>query len=112
MAKITPGYNLPCRYVLHTMGPVVRGPLKPEHRDALARCYRACLSAAAEHGLESIAFCCISTGVFGFPQKEAANIAVETVKNVLSINGSITRVIFNVFLDSDLKLYTGLLCQT
>ncbi|MBQ9526186.1 MAG: protein-ADP-ribose hydrolase [Fretibacterium sp.] len=74
-AKITGAYNLPCRYVLHTVGPIVSGVLQQRHRDELASCYRACLTLAAERGLKSVAFCCISTGEFHFPNDEAARIA-------------------------------------
>lgn len=108
-AKITPAYNLPCRYVLHTVGPIVRGELTPIHMEQLANCYNACLMAAREYEVESIAFCCISTGVFGFPQQEAAQIALRTVKRVLSLDDKIKRVVFNVFLDRDYELYTKLI---
>ena len=80
-AKITPAYNLPSKYVIHTVGPIVDGALTQKHKELLAACYRACLDIAAENGCESIAFCCISTGVFGFPKREAAEIAVQTVKD-------------------------------
>ena len=79
-AKITPAFNLPCRYVLHTVGPIVNGPLSAEHEALLMSCYRSCLELAAENGIGSIAFCCISTGLFGFPQLRAAEIAVHTIK--------------------------------
>ena len=108
-AKITPGFNLPCRYVLHTVGPIVDGPLTAEHERLLASCYRSCLDLAAENGCESIAFCCISTGVFRFPPERAAEIAVETVQDRLTKTGSGMRVIFNVFRDSDLAVYRRLL---
>ena len=108
-AKITPGFNLPAKYVLHTVGPIVDGPLTREHEQLLASCYRSCLKLAAENDCESIAFCCISTGVFCFPADRAAEIAVQTVKDYLPESGSIRRVIFNVFKDSDLKIYRQLL---
>lgn len=108
-AKITPAYNLPCRYVLHTVGPIVSGPLTDGDREALASCYRSCLSLAAENGCGSVAFCCVSTGVFGFPQGEAAKIAVATVKSRLDAGVGVQRVIFNVFTDEDLKIYQSLL---
>lgn len=108
-AKITPAYNLPSKYVIHTVGPIVRGPLNERHRAELASCYRACLALAEENACESMAFCCISTGVFGFPQREAARIAVDTVKSVLAETGSPLKVVFNVFKDEDLYLYQALL---
>ena len=109
-AKITKGYNLPARYVLHTVGPIVRGG-KPTPRQEmeLAECYRSCLELAEAHGLASIAFCCISTGEFGFPQERAAQIAVETVMNCLKTASYIQTVVFNVFKDEDLSIYRGLL---
>ena len=108
-AKLTKGYNLPARYVLHTVGPVVRGRVRPRDREELAGCYRACLELAAEHGLESVAICCISTGEFHFPNREAAEIAVETVAAFLQPPTSIRKVIFNVFKKTDEELYRDLL---
>ena len=108
-AKITPAYNLPCRYVLHTVGPIVRGALTKRHEDLLASCYRACMELAERNGVKSIAFCCISTGVFGFPQRRAAEIAVQTVKDWKAENRSGIRVIFNVFGEEDLGIYRGIL---
>ena len=108
-AKITSGYNLPAKYVLHTVGPIVSGPLTKEHEDLLASCYRSCLELAAANGVKSIAFCCLSTGVFMFPNRRAAEIAVETVKNWLEETGSDMKVIFNVFKDVDLEIYGQLL---
>lgn len=108
-AKITRGYNLPCRYVLHTVGPVIEGSVRQEDREALASCYRSCLALAAEHGLESVAFCCISTGVFHFPNREAAEIAVRTVREFPQQKTSIKKVIFNVFQDTDKQIYQELL---
>ena len=108
-AKITPGYNLPCKYILHTVGPIVRGSLTKEHEELLASCYRSCLNLAEENGLKSIAFCCISTGVFMFPNERAAEIAVDTVKNWLAETGSKMKVIFNVFKDIDRLFYEQLL---
>ena len=104
-AKITPAYNLPCKYVIHTVGPIVDGRLTRRHEEQLASSYRACLALAAENGCESIAFCCISTGVFGFPQQRAAEIAVETVREH---RGGLD-VIFNVFKDEDAAIYRRLL---
>ena len=108
-AKITPAYNLPSKYVLHTVGPIVQGRLTKEHERLLASCYKSCMEMAAENHLESIAFCCISTGVFMFPNKRAAEIAVETVREFLKKDTSIKKVIFNVFKDEDLRIYQQLL---
>lgn len=108
-AKITDGYNLPCRYVLHTVGPIVHGTLAPKHREELSSCYRSCLELAAKKQLGSVAFCCISTGEFHFPNQEAAQIAVATVKEFLSRDGSGMKVIFNVFKDIDYQIYHELL---
>ena len=104
-AKITKAYNLPSRYVLHTVGPIVSGRLTETARNQLADCYRSCLAVAAENGVRSVAFCCISTGVFGFPRLPAAEIAVDTVRKH---RGSI-EVIFNVFSDEDDQIYRSLL---
>ena len=104
-AKITPGFNLPARYVLHTVGPNITGPLDRKDCRLLAGCYEACLELAAEHDIQSIAFCCISTGVFHFPQEKAAEIAVETVSRFLEHDSSLRQVIFNVFTDTDRELY-------
>lgn len=108
-AKITPAYNLPCRFVIHTVGPIVSGILTPKHCRQLADCYRSCLELAAEKGLKSIAFCCISTGEFHFPQKKAAEIAVKTVTEFLNEDKRIERVIFNVFKQEDHEIYRKLL---
>lgn len=108
-AKITPAFNLPSRYVLHTVGPIIYGRVTRKDRELLASCYRSCLELAAEKGLTSVAFCCISTGEFHFPNREAAKIAVETVKDFLRKDSRIERVIFNVFKDTDLKIYRDLL---
>lgn len=108
-AKITPGYNLPSKYVIHTVGPIVSGKLTEEHCELLKSCYHSCLKLADENDCESIAFCCISTGVFGFPQREAAQIAVSTVKEYKKATGSDIKVIFNVFKDDDLRIYRDLL---
>ena len=108
-AKITPGYNLPAKYILHTVGPVVQWKVTKKEEDLLASCYRECLKLAADTGVESIAFCCLSTGVFCFPQQRAAEIATDTVKQYLEQDSRIKKVIFNVFKDEDLKIYNGLL---
>ena len=113
-AKITPGFNLPAAHVLHTVGPIVQGPL-PTARDRanLASCYRACLDLAAADGLSSVAFCCISTGEFRFPQREAARIAVDTVRAwqaaAAERGGPVPVVVFDVFKDADLAIYQRLL---
>ena len=108
-AKITPAFNLPCSYVLHTVGPIVSGPVTGRDKALLASCYRSCLALAAEKRLESVAFCCISTGEFHFPNELAARIAVDTVKEFLSQQTSVRKVIFNVFKDLDRAIYTRLL---
>ena len=108
-AKITPAYDLPCKYVIHTVGPIVNGRLTARHEELLASCYRSCLALAEENGLGSIAFCCISTGVFGFPQRRAAEIAVQTVRDHRANTKSRTEVIFNVWKDEDLEIYRKLL---
>ena len=104
-AKITPAFNLPCRYILHTVGPIVSGRVTARDKELLASCYRSCLELAAENGLESVAFCCISTGEFHFPNDLAAEIAVQTVKDFLKRDTSVQKVIFNVFKDIDRELY-------
>lgn len=108
-AKITPGYNLPAKYVLHTVGPAIRWSVSDKDKDLLASCYRSCLSLAAENGVESIAFCCISTGVFRFPQELAAEIALASVRGFLGRDSRISQVIFNVFKDEDLGVYNNML---
>ena len=108
-AKITAAFNLPCRYVLHTVGPIINRRVTKEDKELLASCYRSCLELAAENGLESVAFCCISTGEFHFPNQLAAEIAVQTVKEFLQTPTSIKKVIFNVFKDMDKKIYERLL---
>ena len=106
-AKITSAYNLPCDYVIHTVGPIVQGRLTEKHCELLKSCYQSCLELAVQSGIKSIAFCCISTGVFGFPQDKAAEIAVQTVREFL--NSHDIEVIFNVFTEKDYKIYSGLL---
>ena len=108
-AKITPAYNLPCQYVLHTVGPIISSQVTEEDKRLLASCYRSCLELTAENGLESVAFCCVSTGEFHFPNTLAAEIAVKTVKDFLSKQTSVKKVIFNVFKDLDKDIYTRLL---
>lgn len=108
-AKITSGFNLPCKYVLHTVGPIVSESLTKEHEELLASCYRSCLELADKSGVKSIAFCCISTGVFMFPNKRAAEIAVQTVRDYRKIYGNGIEVIFNVWKDIDYEIYRELL---
>ena len=109
-AKITPAYDLPSEYVIHTVGPIVSGRLTNAHRELLKSSYRSCLELAAQNNIKSIAFCCISTGVFGFPQKEAAEIAVNVVREFLKTHK--IDVIFNVFSERDLEIYKQILEKT
>jgi O-acetyl-ADP-ribose deacetylase (regulator of RNase III) len=111
LAKITPAFNLPCDYVIHTVGPIVSGRLTKEHERLLASCYESCLKIADENEVSSIAFCCISTGVFMFPNERAAEIAVDTVRSYKEKTGSAIKVIFNVFKDLDKELYESLLSE-
>lgn len=108
-AKITKAYNLPCHYVLHTVGPIIHGSVNQTDRELLASCYRSCLDLAAEISLHSMAFCCISTGEFHFPNELAAQIAIQTVTDWQKQNANQMEVIFNVFKDSDYKIYERLL---
>ena len=94
---------------MHTVGPIVGGRLSERHCELLKNCYLSCLKLAEKNGVKSIAFCCISTGVFGFPQKEAAEIAIATVKEYKKATNSDIKVIFNVFKDEDLQIYKELL---
>ncbi|MFD5827428.1 protein-ADP-ribose hydrolase [Lentzea sp. NPDC060358] len=109
-ATLTPGYHLPAPFVLHTVGPIVRGPLSAGHEAALARSYRACLDLAAEvPRIRSVAFCGIGTGVFGFPKGPAARIAVATVRDWLAARpGRLDRVVFVAFTAEDLEFYREL----
>ena len=111
-AKITRAYNLPSKYILHTVGPMVGVQVTDEDRRVLRNCYISCLNLAREVGLHTVAFCCISTGIFGFPGDEAAAIAVGAVKNWLLETGSDMRVVFDVFLDKDLAIYRDVLKNT
>ncbi len=108
-AKITPAYNLPSRYVLHTVGPIISGNVAQNDRHLLSSCYKSCLQLAVENNIKSIAFCCISTGVFCFPAQEAAEIAVKTVSSFLQNNHNNIKVVFNVFTDKDFEIYNKLL---
>ncbi len=106
-AKITSAYNLPCGSIIHTVGPTVSGKLTEAHCLQLENCYKACLEAATENNIKSVALCCISTGVFGFPQESAAEIAVRTVREFLQEHDN--EVIFNVFRQADFEIYDKLL---
>ena len=107
--KITPAFNLPCKYILHTVGPIVQGQLTKEHEELLESCYRSCLDLADRNGVKSIAFCCISTGVFMFSNERAAEIAVQTVRDYRTEINSRIEVIFNVWKDIDYEIYRQLL---
>ena len=108
-AKITSGYNLPCKYILHTVGPIIHSELTENDCNLLENCYTSCLELATRNNLESIAFCCISTGEFHFPNDIAAKIAVDTVKKFQKEKNRNLKVIFNVFKDLDYKIYENLL---
>ena len=109
-AKITPAYNLPSKYVIHTVGPIISGILTKRDKELLASCYYECLKTAEKYDLKSIAFCCISTGEFHFPNDKAAQIAVNTVKKYKEETNSKIKVIFNVFKDKDYEIYREILC--
>ena len=108
-AKITPAFNLPCKYILHTVGPIIMDKLTEKDKELLSSCYRSCLSLADQHGLKSIAFCCSSTGEFRFPNRRAAEIAVQTVRDYHRETKSKINVIFNVWKDIDYEIYGQLL---
>ena len=108
-AKITPAFNLPCEYVIHTVGPIISGPLTQHDCDLLANCYSSCLDLAEQNNVKSIAFCCISTGVFHFPADRAAQIAVQTVENWKLEHDSGIKVVFNVFSEKDEAIYREIL---
>lgn len=103
--RVTKGYNLPCRYIFHTVGPQVAGRVTAQNRADLRSCYLSCLNKAEELELDSIAFCCISTGVYGYPKEEACALAVATVREWLSGRGGNLNVIFNVFSEEDEGIY-------
>lgn len=109
MAKVTGAFNLPSKYVIHTVGPIAEGFASETDQALLTNCYTACLEAAADVGCKSVAFCCISTGVFGFPQTIAARIAIHTVDTWLAHTESPLNVVFNVFSEKDEQLYKSLL---
>ena len=111
-AKITKAYNLPCKYVIHTVGPIIPNGIPTDfQKEQLTSCYRNIMACADENGLESVAFCCISTGEFRFPNELAAEITVKTVKDYLSThpNTSLKHIVFNVFKDVDKEIYQRLL---
>lgn len=108
-AKITKSYNLQCKYIIHTVGPIINGKLTSEDCDLLESCYKSCLELAVKNNLDSIAFCCISTGEFHFPNDKAAQIAVKTVEEFMKKETSLKKVIFNVFKDMDKEIYRKLL---
>jgi O-acetyl-ADP-ribose deacetylase (regulator of RNase III) len=110
-AKITKAYNLPSKYILHTVGPIIWGKeTTVEDRQLLASSYLSCLYLAVQNGIESIAFCCISTGEFHFPNKEAAKIAIQTVSDFLKEkNRNNLKIVFNVFKEEDENIYKQLL---
>lgn len=107
--KITKAYNLPCRSVLHTVGPIIYDKVTQQDCRLLSDCYRSCLELAATHQLKSVAFCCISTGEFHFPNEKAAEIAIQTVRDYQKKNQNGLEVVFNVFKDSDYEIYKQLL---
>ena len=108
-AKITSAYNLPSKYILHTVGPIIQSKVSKKDENLLASCYRECLKLAADTGVESVAFCCLSTGLFRFPRQRATKIAIGTVKQYLIEDSRIKKVIFNVFKDEDLRIYNRFL---
>ncbi len=107
-AKITGAYNLPCKFVIHTVGPIIKNSVTKKDCELLQSCYRSCLNLAKKNNLQSIAFCCISTGVFCFPNEKAAQIAVTTVKEFLAKEKSQMKVVFNVFKNEDYEIYKKL----
>lgn len=109
-AKITSAYNLPANFVIHTVGPVIQnGNVSPMKQGLLAKCYRSCLELADKNNIGALAFCSISTGVFGYPKEAAAATAVTAVKQYLEDTGSSINIVFNVFDTDDLKIYKNLL---
>lgn len=103
--KVTGAYNLPSKYIFHTVGPIVAGKVTAQNESDLKSCYISCLGKAKEMNLKSIAFCCLSTGVFGYPKDEACALAVRTVKAWLAQSSCNIKIIFNVFTDEDKKFY-------
>ncbi len=105
-AKITSAYNLPAKYIIHTVGPKVSKMVTSLHREKLSSCYKSCLNKAVEYNLKSIAFCCIGTGQFNFPNQMAAEIAVKEVSDFLQNSGREIDIVFNVFKDIDYEIYS------
>ncbi|MBU3177665.1 protein-ADP-ribose hydrolase [Clostridium estertheticum] len=109
-AMITKAYNLPSKYVIHTIGPIIENKPSKSQEQQLKDCYFSCLKLAVQNNVKSIAFCCISTGVFNFPQKRAAEIAIETVVDFLSTNNNnLERIIYNVYTKKDFTIYKNIL---
>lgn len=106
---VTKAYNLPSKFIFHTVGPVVYGRVTEENKSDLAKCYLNCLAKADEMQLKSIAFCCISTGVFGYPKEEAAQLAVKAVREYKAQTSSSLKIIFDVFTENDYELYRRIL---
>lgn len=110
-AVVTKAYNLPCNFIIHTVGPIVHNRLTDTLRNDLRSCYQSSLQAAVDHGIRTIAFCCISTGEFRFPNEDAAQIAWTTICKFLDVRSDkFDRIIINVFKDFDFKIYQKLLC--
>ena len=110
-ARMTPAYNLPSQYILHTVGPIVTGELTAADGETLASCYRSCLDLAEKRALGTVAFCCISTGEYHFPNEEAARIAISTVRQHAAVNEKRIKVIFNVFKEHDETIYRRILAS-
>ena len=108
-AKITRAYNLPCKYIIHTVGTIVEGEVTKKNEEELKSCYLSCMKLTDEYNIESIAFCCISTGIFGFPNEKAGEIAVKTISEYKTKTKSKVKVIFDVFKECDLQIYKKLL---
>ena len=106
---ITPAFNLPSKYILHTVGPIIQNNVYKKDEELLYSCYKSCLQTAKENNIKSIAFCCISTGEFKFPNEEASKIAVNAVKDFLDNSKYDIKIVFNVFKDFDYQLYYDIL---
>ena len=106
---ITPAFNLPSKYILHTVGPIIQNYVSKNDEELLYKCYKSCLETAKNNNIKSIAFCCISTGEFRFPNELAAYIAVKAVKDFLTDTKYNMKIVFNVFKDLDYKLYSNIL---
>ncbi len=108
-AMIISAYNLPSKYIIHTVGPIVTGKLTQRECALLKNCYKSCLELAERKKLKSIVFCCISTGEYGFPNQQAAEIAVETVIEFLQSSQNLKKIIFDVFKEKDFEIYQGVI---